>query len=139
MPRASRRTARPSRPRPPSDVTRGDWIVVLVVLVAAALSYPAAGVAAEGSADTATIESPAGSSSVSLSEEADLHVEGRTGGLDVRVSGGSVRVFSARCPDKRCMRMGPATEPGDVIVCVPNGISVTIGGERADALDAVSR
>ena len=32
----------------------------------------------------------------------------------------------ADCPDRRCTRMGPISEPGEWMVCLPHRVTVTI-------------
>ena len=50
---------------------------------------------------------------------------------------GSVRVTSAPCPNRLCMRAGPVSRAGASILCVPGWVRVTVsGGEKGP--DAVT-
>ena len=49
---------------------------------------------------------------------------------------GRVRVLESDCPDKLCMGMGWTSSPAKPIVCLPNGVTVTVvgGGGEEDAV-----
>lgn len=49
--------------------------------------------------------------------------------LTVHISGGEVWVTDADCPDKTCVHTGRIARAGQSIVCLPNGIVITIGGD----------
>lgn len=51
------------------------------------------------------------------------------GHLTVRIEGGFVWVEDADCADGTCERTGKISRAGQSIVCLPNGITVTIGGK----------
>lgn len=55
-------------------------------------------------------------------------------GTRVIVEHQSVRVEYSTCPDHLCEHMGAVSKTGEVILCVPNRISVEIRGEGVDAL-----
>lgn len=55
-------------------------------------------------------------------------------GMKVVVENGSVRMIGSTCPDHVCERMGPISAAGEVILCVPNRISVEISGKEVDAV-----
>jgi hypothetical protein len=119
-------------------VTRGDRIVVLVVALLAVLSWPATMMAAAGRADVAVITGPTGTTDVSLGQDAALDVEGLRGIVRVETSGEAVRVVASSCPDHLCVAQGPVSARGSAIVCVPNGVTVRLGGS-GHALDSVVR
>jgi len=119
-------------------VTRGDRIVVAVVALLATLAWPATMLLAAGRGDVAVVTGPAGRSELSLSPARTVEVEGLHGTVTLQVSGGAVRVAEVSCPDRLCVAQGRASAAGDALVCVPNGVSVRIGGDD-DALDAVVR
>lgn len=109
--------------------------MVLAVLVGPAVR------AATASAPSSTvgIAGPSGTSEVSLFAESELHVAGLDGQVVVVVKDGTARVVDSSCPDRVCIRSGAIAHPGDAIVCIPNGVTLRIGGERRDGLDAVVR
>ena len=49
---------------------------------------------------------------------------------------GRVRVMQSDCPDKLCERMGWSSSPAKPLICLPNGVTVTVagGGEETDAV-----
>lgn len=119
-------------------MTRGDRIVVVVVALLAVLAWPATMLAAAGRSDVAIVTGPSGTTQVSLGSDRVLEVEGLRGIVRIEVSGESVRVAESACPDHLCVAQGRVSAPGAAIVCVPNGVSVRLGG-GAHALDSVVR
>ena len=55
-------------------------------------------------------------------------------GTQVLVENRTVRVVHSTCPDHLCEQMGKISACGQVILCVPNRISVEIRGEGVDGL-----
>lgn len=53
------------------------------------------------------------------------------------VEGGEVFMHSASCPDGYCVRQGSISKTGEMIVCLPNRVTVTIEGAEEE-LDAVA-
>ena len=58
-------------------------------------------------------------------------------GAKIAVGSGGARVTQSDCPDKVCVRTGEISSPGEVIACVPNGVTVYIEG-GPDGADAVA-
>ncbi|MDO8915695.1 MAG: NusG domain II-containing protein [Coriobacteriia bacterium] len=119
-------------------MTRGDRLVVAGVLALAALAWPATYLAAAGRADVAVVTGPGGTSQIALRPDRTLEIEGARGPLTLRVRDGAVSVLDAPCPDRLCVHQGQVCAAGAALVCVPNGVSVRVGG-GSDALDAVIR
>lgn len=76
---------------------------------------------------------------VRLDREARYEVPGPLGVSVVEVRGGQVRMATSPCPGRICVSMGAARRPGDSIVCVPNGVLVTVLGGTGSTADAVTR
>ena len=55
-------------------------------------------------------------------------------GTRVIVEQGEVWVESSTCPDHLCEKAGTISYEGEVILCVPNRISLQISGEGVDAV-----
>jgi hypothetical protein len=55
----------------------------------------------------------------------------------VRIVGGEVFMEYANCPDGLCLRHGALRGGRDVIVCLPNSVTVEMSGDGA--VDAVSK
>ncbi len=54
----------------------------------------------------------------------------------LEIADGAVRVKSADCPDKNCVHQGFITKGGEVIVCLPARLTVTLEGAE-DKIDTV--
>ncbi len=55
----------------------------------------------------------------------------------ILVQDGMVRMKSATCPDKLCVKQGQIHNKGEAIICLPNKVVVEINGIRED-IDALS-
>lgn len=117
---------------------RGDRLVVVVVALAAVLSWPATLIAAAGRSDAFVVSGPGGRSSLSPRPDREVVVDGLRGPITLAVRDGAVRVISSPCPDQLCVHRGAVSGAGGAIVCAPGGVTVMVGGED-DALDAVVR
>lgn len=112
-------------------------VLALLALVATPLALALAG-SGTGSG-VAILEGPEGSTTVELATDGVYAVRGAEGIVTVEVREGAVRVKDAECPDGTCVRTGWVSRPGAAITCLPNGVTVRVGGERDDALDATVR
>lgn len=74
---------------------------------------------------------------VSMDRPDTLAVKGPLGTTYVVVGGGEAKIISSPCPQKLCVRSGPVRRPGEVVVCIPNRVAVTIKGRNGP--DAVLR
>lgn len=65
-----------------------------------------------------------------LNQDADLVIEGYKGGTNhLIIRSGEAYVEEASCPDKVCVSQGKIRHTGQVIVCLPNKMIVTVAGE----------
>lgn len=121
-------------------MTHADRVLIIVIAVLALLSGPAT-MAASGfaSASSVYVEGPVGETVIPVGRDCTLEVAGLRGRVVVEVVDGAVSVTDADCPDHLCVRSGPVSRPGSAIVCVPNAVTVRMGGARSDGLDAVAR
>lgn len=103
-------------------------IVFVVVLAFAIWLYP---VFSEQGND-AQIKQGAETKTVSLLEDKEIVIDGAI----VRIADKKISIIESDCPDKVCVNTGEISKKGESIVCVPNGIVITIGGERE--VDAVA-
>ncbi|MEL7569986.1 MAG: NusG domain II-containing protein [Eubacteriaceae bacterium] len=65
-----------------------------------------------------------------LNKDTTVTVSTQYGSNTVEVKDGSVKVISADCPDKICVHTKAAYKVGDIIVCLPHRLIITI--EKAD-------
>ena len=66
-----------------------------------------------------------------------IHAKGTLGTSEIVLDNRGVYFESSPCPNHQCVLAGHKHRRGDMIVCVPNHILVTIRGD-ANALDAVA-
>lgn len=74
---------------------------------------------------------------VSLLRDDEFRIESGNGYNVVSVKDGKIEVAEASCPDKVCRNHRPVSSPGETIVCVPNGLVITVSGDGME-VDAVS-
>jgi hypothetical protein len=74
-----------------------------------------------------------------LDRDQRFEVPGILGTTAVAVEGRRARIVSSPCPHKTCCAMGTVGQEGGVLVCAPNEVIVTVGREKHDRVDAVSR
>lgn len=70
---------------------------------------------------------------VPLSEDATYSVNGGTNTLCI--SDGEVYMSHADCPDGLCVKMGRIKLAGSCIVCLPNGVEVSVCGGDSSEVD----
>ena len=73
-----------------------------------------------------------------LDKDAELHVENNGYHLTIAVEDGAVFVREADCPDLVCRHTGKISKRGSSIVCVPAGVTVTVGKGGSDDADFVA-
>ena len=101
-----------------------DLLPLLLALAASlALAFLPAG---EGRAVEVRVD---GETVVTLPLDRDTEYACR--GLTVVVKDGAAYVKDADCPDKLCEKVGPLTKAGDVAVCLPNRVTLTVTGTPA--------
>jgi len=120
--------------------TIGDWALVaaLIVLATALLFVLPASVVSGGTA----VVVHSGDRIVgrySLEKDRRVTVTGPLGTTVVQIKGGRAHIEASPCPHKTCSRMGEVGSEGGLLVCVPNEVTVSVGSERQDGIDAVSR
>jgi hypothetical protein len=61
-----------------------------------------------------------------------ITVESELGKNVVQITNGKVRITEATCPDKICIEDGAISNPGGMLVCLPNKVVVQIKGQNAE-------
>lgn len=114
--------------------TVGDRFLMLVLAVAGLSSlFWVEGLAVEGETVLISVEgAPAVRKSLDVSETFTV------GGARVVIEHGAIRISESTCPQKLCLHQGPINAVGEMIVCVPNKISIWIEGARKNKFDAVT-
>ena len=64
-----------------------------------------------------------------LWKDQELDIEGADGGHNhLVIENGEAWISEASCPDKICIHQGKISRDGEIIVCLPNRITVRISG-----------
>jgi hypothetical protein len=119
-----------------SRFSAGDGIIVLAALC---LIIAAAAASGMGEAEACSLELRAqeGKWRYELPAPAGrrLVLAGSAGPFVVVISNSTVNIEETHCPEKSCARMGPLTKAGDVILCLPQKIELTLisqGGKEPE-------
>ena len=124
-------------------VTRGDVILIILLLVISVVSN--AGVRHFRSAGkVAVIEviddnGPHRVMELSLDRDTRETVTGLLGKTSIVVENESIRIEQSPCPNHYCVHMGRLRYGGEMAVCVPNRIIVTVVSHDKDSFDGVSQ
>lgn len=121
-------------------LTVGDYVLIGALIVAATvLSFVLPHAVISGGSTVVVRSGDRVYGRYALDEDREVVVKGPLGNTVVKIEGGRAHVGSSPCPHGLCTRMGEVGGEGGVIVCIPNEVTVTVGAERKDGLDAVSR
>lgn len=56
----------------------------------------------------------------------------------IKIENGMVEIVDADCPDKICVKDGPISKPGEILVCLPHKVVVEIKGHSKGEVDGLS-
>ena len=65
----------------------------------------------------------------SLSEEANLEIEGLIGVSVVGIAPEGVAFLDSPCPHKLCVEKGTIRHKGEWVLCLPNGVMAEMSGD----------
>jgi len=68
-----------------------------------------------------------------------IEVTGPLGKTVVEINASQARIISSPCANKICKGMGAVSKEGGFVACIPNEVVLSLGKDRPDGLDAVSR
>ncbi len=109
---------------------KGDFIIIAAVIIVAVGIW----IFPFGRTEAANVEVFRDGKLVYTSSVARPFEE-TVSGCTVKLSDGEVRIVSSTCPDKVCISTGAISRAGEIIVCVPNRVSVKMTGrEEFDAV-----
>ena len=66
-----------------------------------------------------------------------IQIDTDLGSNTIEITNGKVRILDADCPDKICIQDGSISKPGDILVCLPHKVVVSIKGQNSET-DALS-
>ena len=114
---------------PIEHIKTGDWFTLL--LGALLTAFLAATLWQGGAADKAVIRSGGKVFSiVPLSRDQLIAVPGPLGISQIAIHNRQVRIATDPSPRQYCVRQGWLKQAGEVAVCLPNQVSVELGGRR---------
>jgi len=67
-----------------------------------------------------------------------LYIDTETGSNTLEITRDGAKMTDASCPDKVDVQSGKITEPGQMIICVPNKVYVRIFGKDRSNIDMVT-
>ena len=106
-------------------------VIAIVAIIAIALSSWLIFFQKDG--DVVTITHNGNSQTLSLQDDTVITVNG----VSVQIKNNKVRVTSSECSDKVCKNMGEISKNGESIVCLPQGVAITIK-KANDGYDATT-
>lgn len=110
-----------------------DGVVIAAVLLAALLLFLLPLLYGRGQVAVVRVDGEE-AARLPLDRDAELPIENNGYHLTIAVENGAVFVREADCPDRVCQHTGKISKRGSSIVCVPAGVTVTIGkGGENDA------
>lgn len=108
--------------------------VILIAILIAISAFPI--FSADREAGTVEITTDGGIYRYPLSDDRTEVFEGPAGNTIVEIHDGRVRILDSDCPGKTCTN-GSAARGGDMLICLPNHVSVKITGGTG-GVDAAS-
>lgn len=74
-----------------------------------------------------------------LDKDQELTIPGFKGGTNhLVIRGGFAEVTEASCPDKVCVHQAAISKNGEIIVCLPNRVVVSVVGAEDANLDGIA-
>ncbi len=114
----------------------GDWWLIASVIALSVVFIPLLHSGGRGRIAIIRI-GDAVVETLALENNQNLVVAGRLGETEIEVKDGQVQVVRSPGPQKICVRQGWISEPGQILICLPNRVTVEIPGEAG--YDAVVR
>lgn len=111
----------------------GFLLVSIIAVILIQMLMPAS----TDSAVAVVIDSESVEHRFPLNEEGSHTISTSLGENTIEISGGSVKVSHADCANQVCVETGSIDSPGDMIVCLPHELIVTIESSEDDKVSAV--
>lgn len=122
-----------------SLLTFGDKFLVLSLVLAALSSFSILGFISREGQLAIVRASNSKKMTKPLLVDQDFSITGSTGITRIKIANGSIQIIDSDCPRKLCVRQGAIKNVGEILVCVPNKITIWIEGEnRLNKFDAIT-
>ena len=112
-------------------IKSGDILIVVFIISFSLLVF----FIPRHSSSTAIIKTPDRNLKVNLSEDHDIPIHLENGHMLIRVKDGKIRVVESTCPLKLCVKRGWISKVGEMIVCVPNRVSIEVVRGKKTSID----
>lgn len=124
-------------------VTRGDILIIILVLAVALMSYmffsySVFAQSAEGIEVFVDGREYATYSFDELKDKKIIEIKTDLGYNILEISDRGAKMIKTSCPDKTDIQAGTISKPGQMIICVPNKVSVTVIGNNKSKVDKVT-
>jgi len=121
--------------RAPGRIRAGDIVLVVLIVVAAAVSMFLVSRANAGEKGSLAIIEVNGKEVMRIAlgdgqQDRTFKVRGMTGYNLVEVRDGRIRMLEADCRDRICLGVGWVEAPGRAIICLPHRVVVRVTGKR---------
>ena len=73
-----------------------------------------------------------------LNEEQTVQIDTAYGSNTLRIEGGRTWMEAADCPNRDCVEKGAISKTGQIILCLPHKLSVTVTDGEGGGPDAIS-
>jgi hypothetical protein len=106
----------------------GDWIVMIISLVAILFLFKTLWVNAPAS----KLQIRQGSQIIGtydINQTKELHIHGPIGESQISIADGKVRFKQSPCTNQYCVHQGWLKKAGQVAICLPNQLSLQLLGE----------
>ncbi|NOZ62596.1 MAG: NusG domain II-containing protein [Calditrichaeota bacterium] len=122
------------------ELTTGDKILVIFLVFASLASMALLRAGQEtGSAVEIKIKN-APYATLPLNQDTTFTVTGAIGETQIAIAGSRVRVLKSDCRQKICVKTGWVSRSGELIVCVPNQVVISvIGKKKEDYLNVITQ
>ena len=108
----------------------GDIIVISVVLIAVLILSIVLFLPGKSRADMLVITNGQTVTEYPLNKDSKFEISGNDYTLIVEIKNGSAFVKKADCPDNTCVHTGKISKNGQMIACVPAGITLGVSGKE---------
>ena len=125
---------------------KGDKIVGIILIIVVVITLGAVGIyktAIKGSAKVAIVKSDGKVvKTIDLTkvvEPQEFTIKTKNGNYNiVSVKPNTIRVIEADCPHQEDVKQGWISEPGEMIICLPNKLVISIKGQENNEIDGAS-
>lgn len=118
---------------------RNDFILIAIILVTAAAVLFGFNIIKKNGDKVVVKVNGKVVKELPLNQETTLKINGVNGGTNILIiKGGHAFITDASCPDKLCVKHKQIQYNGELIVCLPNRVTVEVKSKKKSEVDAVA-